>query len=94
MNGDLVESIATFSCGQRFVITGPQQLVCLSTGAWSESATTCSSVGKLHQILTGLSDRDSDSIVKGLEFVLDSAHTFMDIDLEIFHTVIIPLLLN
>ena len=45
-NDDLVESIATFSCDEGFVITGPQQLVCLSTGAWSESAPTCSFVGK------------------------------------------------
>ena len=45
-NDLLVESIATFTCNEGHVIAGLSQLVCLSSGAWSESSPTCPIVGK------------------------------------------------
>ena len=46
-NGNLVESIATFTCDIGNEMTGLSQIVCLSSGDWSESAPTCSLVGEL-----------------------------------------------
>ena len=50
-NGNLVESIATFTCDVGYLMMGLSQLVCLSSGAWSGSAPTCLLAGKLQNVL-------------------------------------------
>ena len=49
-NGNFVGSIASFTCDEGFEITGLSQLVCLGNGSWSESAPTCTPVGKVKKL--------------------------------------------
>ena len=40
-DGRSVGSMATYSCGEGFVLIGPEQRSCQSNGAWSEPEPTC-----------------------------------------------------
>ena len=48
-NGDLVGSIATFTCDEDLTMTGLSQIFCMSNGNWSGAAPTCTLVGKLYK---------------------------------------------
>ena len=69
-NGNLVESIATFTCDVGYLMMGLSQLVCLSSGAWSGSVPTCLlAAGKLQNVLC--TNKDIMYIILGSDLILE-----------------------